>query len=200
MFACGVSAGRVAHGVALCVLLAASQAIAQDAQPRVTTPTFTIGAAQMPAATRGSRTDVSAQARRRFTEYLGGGYLTLSDSCADFGWTGTHQIMVRAQPQGLPGNDRNLSQLALFFATGTIAMKYDASEMQMDGVEVEEASYVWNGPWIPQIPSMTISYRARYGDSLQSGDEDLSSVMLIFGNFNEHDGCTATARVSLGRI
>lgn len=179
-------------GVGLAASL--SQALAQNAPSPTTAPTFAIGA---PVA---SQSGTTVQASRGFTEYLGGGYLTLSESCESYGWSGTHQIMVRAQPQGLPGNHRNMSQLALFFSTGTIAMKYDADEMDMGGVEVEEASYVWNGPWIPEIPTMMINYLSRYGDYIPSGDENLSSVYLTFVNFNEHPGCVANARVSLGRV
>jgi hypothetical protein len=143
----------------------------------------------------------NAPATQQITEYLGGGYLTLGEACADYGWTGTHQVMVRAQPQGRRGNPRDESQLAIYFATGVIAMRYDIDEETLySPAPVDEASYVWNGPWSPMEPTMTISYRTRYGDSLHSNDSDLQSVFLTIGNFNEHPDCVATMRVSLGRL
>jgi len=48
------------------------------------------------------------------TEYLGGGFLTVTDSCAEFGWTGTHQVLVRMAPQGMDGNSETETQIALF--------------------------------------------------------------------------------------
>ncbi|GAB4265586.1 MAG: hypothetical protein Kow0013_13840 [Pararhodobacter sp.] len=142
----------------------------------------------------------TAAAGQRITEYLGGGYLTLNETCAEFGWSGTHQIMVRAQPQGMPGNPENESQMAIFFATGVISFRYDQTEETLSGgAPAHEATYVWNGPWSPATPTMTISTRSRYGDQLTSGAADVRSLYLTLGNFNEHEGCTATMRVSLGR-
>ena len=46
----------------------------------------------------------AAQPASALTEYLGGGSLVVSDSCAEYGWTGTHQTLIRIQPQGENGN------------------------------------------------------------------------------------------------
>lgn len=133
------------------------------------------------------------------TEYLGGGYMTFGDACARQGWSGTQQIMVRAQPQGLRGNPRSETQLAIYFATGTIALRYDLNGSRRY-VDVDQVTYVWNGPWTPQFPKLRIAYDAYYGDFLTSGDRDLQSVNILLGNFNEIDGCNAEMRVSLGRM
>lgn len=138
--------------------------------------------------------------RTAITEYFGGGYMTFNRQCAASGWGGTHQIMVRMQPQGMPGNPRAESQMALYFTTGTIAIRYNhATERMNSGARITQATYVWNGPFVPQRPIMTISYRSRYGDYIPRGGPNLSSVFLTFANFNETRGCTATARISMGR-
>jgi hypothetical protein len=135
---------------------------------------------------------------RTFTEYLGGGYLTLGQGCEQYGWSGIHQILARAQPQGHPGNPDSETQLALFFATGTIAMRYDL-EYSRRFVPVDSATYVWNGPWTPDEPTMEVAYDAYYGDWLMDEDDDLISVNIYLNNFNEHSGCSAEMRLALGR-
>lgn len=133
-----------------------------------------------------------------FTEFLGGGYLTLGSGCARYGWSGIHQVLARAQPQGHPGNPDDESQLALYFATGTIAMRYDL-EYSRRFVPVDSATYVWNGPWTPDAPTMQIAYDAYYGDWLMEDSDDLISVNILLSNFNEHRGCSAEMRLALGR-
>lgn len=136
----------------------------------------------------------------QITEYLGGGYMTLSDECADHGWSGTQQVLVRMQPQGMLGNDENETQMAFFFPTGVISFRFDHTQETMnDGAPITQATYVWNGPYSPAEPTMTIAYRSRYGDYIPNGGAQLHSVFLTIGNFNEHRGCSATMRVSLGR-
>ncbi|MCB1396397.1 MAG: hypothetical protein H6898_06980 [Rhodobacter sp.] len=139
-----------------------------------------------------------AASAQGITEYLGGGYLTFSDSCAQYGWTGIHQVMARAQPQGHPGNPENETQLALFFGTGTIAMRYD-QEYSRRYATVTTATYVWNGPWTPEEPIMAIAYDAYYGDWLMDEQDDLISVNIHLSNFNELRGCSAEMRLAFGR-
>ena len=138
-----------------------------------------------------------AASAQGITEYLGGGYLTFSDSCAQYGWTGIHQVMARAQPQGHPGNPENETQLALFFGTGTIAMRYD-QEYSRRYATVTTATYVWNGPWTPDAPTMNFYYDL-YGEIPGPSDVALDELILHFNNFNEHPGCQVDAYLSLRR-
>lgn len=141
-----------------------------------------------------------AAPQMQITEYLGGGYLTFSETCADHGWSGVHQIMIRTQPQGMRGNPDDETQMAVFFSTGVMSFRFDIElETMGQAAPLNQAVYVWNGPYSPEEPTMAISYRTRYGDYIPSGGAHLESVFMTLSNFNEHRGCTATMRVSLGR-
>lgn len=108
------------------------------------------------------------------------------------------------QPQGMPGNDADETQVAIYFPTGTIAFRFDRTAfvgMNMYAHNaIDEAVYVWNGPWSPDIPSMTYHSFARYGGRLSSGDERIHSLFIGLRNFNEIADCTASMRVSIARM
>ena len=132
------------------------------------------------------------------TELLGGGYLVAHDSCAAHGWRGTHQVLARLAPQGAPGNPRTESQMALILATGAISFRFDNSGSYRFTHRLSAATYVWNGPWSPQSPTMTFSWNL-YGDIPQPRAAALPELIIDFDNFNEHPGCRVTAYLALRR-
>lgn len=155
----------------------------------------------MPAlASSAASDDVVAQAAVPIVEFLGGGYMGFSEECAAHGWSGTQQIMVRMQPQGFGGNDADESQLAIYFPTGTIAVKYDiTAHATQYSHALTEAVYVWNGPWSPENPRMSISFYTRYGEGFNQGDTSVHRHYISLANFNEIRNCSAVMRVSVGR-
>ncbi|MCB1389340.1 MAG: hypothetical protein KDK12_09430 [Rhodobacteraceae bacterium] len=133
------------------------------------------------------------------TELVGGGFLIVKyDSCSDYGWTGTHQVLARMAPQGAPGNPRNETQIALLLATGTIAFRYDSVRSYRYTQTIDTATYVWNGPWTPDAPTMNFYYDL-YGEIPGPSDVALDELILHFNNFNEHPGCQVDAYLSLRR-
>lgn len=156
----------------------------------------------MPALASGASSDgITAQAATPITEYMGGGYMGFSAQCAAHGWSGVQQVMVRVQPQGVAGNPRDETQMALYFPTGTIAIRFDKNERNhmYQPAAIDEATYVWNGPWSPEVPTMAVGFNSNYGDSLFSGEQHIHSAYLSFKNFNEIEDCTAGIRMSVGR-
>lgn len=130
------------------------------------------------------------------TEYLGGGFVTLSEECRAHGWNESQQIMLRVQPQGLAGNPQDESQFALFFATGTIAFRVnlEAGERSSGPARprpISQAIYIWNGPLIPDEPTMvfTEGYRETTRFRQHAGAQQQFFNLV---NFNEHPGCTAS--------
>jgi len=186
----GVKAGLA--GAMLALLTTAAPVAAQE---------FSALDAMPPLATSAVDPDgVEAQAAAPIVEFLGGGYIGFSPECAAHGWGGTHQVMVRMQPQGFGGNPSDESQLAIYFATGTIAMRYDTSEYLSQYTHgIDQAVYVWNGPWIPDNAIMNISFYSRYGERFNDGDTKVHSHYIRLQNFNEFPRCAATLRVSVGR-
>jgi hypothetical protein len=133
------------------------------------------------------------------TEFVGGGFLVVKyNSCAEYGWTGTHQVLARMAPQGAPGNPANETQIALLLATGTIAFRYDSVRSYRYTQTIDQATYVWNGPWTPEEPTMNFYYDL-YGDIPAANDTELDNLILHFSNFNEHPGCQVDAYLSLSR-
>ena len=181
-------------GAVLALLASAAPIAAQD---------FSAPNQMPPLASGAESDDVAAQAGTRITEYLGGGYMGFSEECEAHGWSGTQQIMVRLQPQGMPGNDANESQVAIYFPTGTIAFRYDRTEFDGNNMyaphPIDTAVYVWNGPWVPEMTSMQLHSFARYGGFISSGDQRIHSLYMMLNNFNELEGCRASMRVSIAR-
>lgn len=141
-----------------------------------------------------------ATAAHAGTELVGGGFLVVEyDSCTDYGWTGTHQVLARMAPQGAPGNPEDETQIALLLATGTIAFRFESVRNYRYTQEIDTATYVWNGPWTVPEPSMNFYYDL-YGDMPGTDDEALDELILHFYNFNEHPGCRVTAYLSLHRV
>ncbi|WP_334192607.1 hypothetical protein [Pararhodobacter sp.] len=133
------------------------------------------------------------------TEFLGGGFLVVKyDSCAEYGWTGTHQVLARLAPQGAPGNPEDQTQIALLLSTGTIAFRYDNVRRYRYTQTIDEATYVWNGPWSPEEPTMNFYYH--YVGNIPSADDTaIDNLVLVFNNFNEHPGCQVDAYLALRR-
>lgn len=133
------------------------------------------------------------------TELLGGGVLVPEGSeCASHGWRGPQPVVARLELQGAPGNSTTESQLALLLGTGTIAMRFDYNGGNPMGPAqtLRSATYVWNGPWTPERPSMTIGWH-RYGASMSASTTYDHEWVLYFNNFNEHAGCRMMAVLSL---
>ncbi|WP_127105274.1 hypothetical protein [Pararhodobacter zhoushanensis] len=123
------------------------------------------------------------------TEMLGGGFMVSRwGGCEDYGWVGTQQVLARMEPQGAPGNLANESQLSLLLSTGTIAIRYNNEGGYRRNQEITQATYVWNGPWTPDEPSMTLSWDL-YGEIPEARDSALDQLVINFQNFNEHPGC-----------
>lgn len=132
------------------------------------------------------------------TEYIGGGYITVDDNCAQFGWTGTQQVMVRLEPQGLRGNVANETQMALFLNTGTIALRLNLDRGIRYSYTPTQAVYIWNGPYAPAAPTMTLSFGIDADWPLQ--DLTLMDRLQVrISNFNEHEGCSAWLYASLAK-
>ncbi len=124
------------------------------------------------------------------TEYLGGGYLyPANDGCSAHGWTGTHQVLARMQPQGAAGNPRNETQLALLLGTGTIAVRMNLDHGIRWSYAPTQATYVWNGPWSPEDPTMRFLFSPD-ADFPIGNDQEYTRIVARVENFNEHEGCT----------
>ena len=133
------------------------------------------------------------------TELLGGGYLVAQNNiCAQYGWAGTHQVLARPQPQGAPGNERNVSQMSLLFGTGTVSFTFNNNGRYRSTQVIDTAAYVWNGPVMPADPTMSFSWYY-YGDIPGRWDQELDQLIMEFSNFNEHEGCDMIAYLSLHR-
>ncbi len=132
------------------------------------------------------------------TEMLGGGFMVGGGTCADFGWVGTQQVLARMEPQGAPGNPADETQMALLLSTGTIAIRFDNERAYRHTQAVDQATYVWNGPWSPEEPTMSFSWNL-YGDIPGTRDSELSELILDFDNFNEHPGCRMSVFLVLRR-
>lgn len=132
------------------------------------------------------------------TEYLGGGYIVIERGCNAYGWSGTQQVMVRAQPQGLEGNDANQTQLALLLGTGTMAFRLNMNRGFRFTYTPTQAVYIWNGPYAPADPTMSFLFNPD-SDWLLSGDQEIQRLNAIIYNFNEHPGCQARLFASLAR-
>lgn len=144
----------------------------------------------------------SVGAAQAATEYVGGGFVELSSACAEHGWNGRQQVLMRIEPQGLPGNDRNETQIALLFATGTIAYRVDldagsSGQGMQTTYEVEQPVYIWNGPYAPETPTMSMFTGYREGISFRAGERRPDVEIFNLSNFNEHSGCTARVVVML---
>ena len=85
-----------------------------------------------------------------------------------------------------------------FLGTGTIAMRYDNIGAYRRTQTLEQATYVWNGPWTVDEPSMNFYYDL-YGDIPRGSEEVIDELILHFNNFNEHEGCQVAAYLSLHR-
>lgn len=136
------------------------------------------------------------------TEYLGGGFVELSEACLEHGWNDRQQVLMRAQPQGLSGNPDNETQIALFFATGTIAFRVDLDAGSNDGsmtttYDLNGATYVWNGPYTPQEPTMQLATGFRETIGFSQRDRRPDVEIFYLRNFNEHADCTARFVVML---
>lgn len=145
---------------------------------------------------------MSATPALAVTEYMGGGFLELSDECAQHGWNDRQQVLMRVEPQGLRGNSRAETQVALFFATGTIAFRFDLRNASSNGgfradYEIHQATYVWNGPYSPEEPTMRMFVGYRQGIDFDANDRGAGFEIFNLENFNEHQGCTATFYVAL---
>ena len=133
------------------------------------------------------------------TELLGGGYLVSRNSaCEQNGWGGVHQVLARFEPQGAWGNQPDISQMSLLFGTGTIAFTFNNNGRYRSTQVIESATYVWNGPYSPDEPTMSFSWYY-YGDIPGRWDRELDQLILEFSNFNEHEGCEMIAYLSLHR-
>ena len=132
------------------------------------------------------------------TEYLGGGFVTVSDSCAEFGWSGTHQVLMRIEPQGMAGNASDETQISLMMNTGTIAMRVNLNRGVRHVYDLTQAIYIWNGPFVPEEPTMKITFN-RDADWPPSARWQMERVAAIIDNFNEHEGCVARLHASLVR-
>ncbi|PTX00710.1 hypothetical protein C8N33_10952 [Pararhodobacter aggregans] len=133
------------------------------------------------------------------TEFLGGGFLVVrNDSCAEYGWTGTHQVLARLAPQGAPGNPDDQTQVALLLSTGTIAFRFNSVRNYRYTQVIDQATYVWNGPWSPEEPTMNFYYHY-VGNIPSPTDTALDNLVLVFNNFNEHPGCRVDAYLALRR-
>ncbi len=132
------------------------------------------------------------------TEYLGGGFITVSDSCAEYGWTGTHQVLVRMEPQGMRDNAEDETQIALLMNTGTIAMRVNLDRGVRHVYNLTQAVYVWNGPFAPDEPTMKITFNPNADWPLSAGWQ-INRLAATIDNFNEHEGCVAWLRASLVR-
>ncbi|WP_068303476.1 hypothetical protein [Pararhodobacter sp. CCB-MM2] len=131
------------------------------------------------------------------TELLGGGFLIAKyNTCDQYGWTGTHQLLARMAPQGAPGNPDDETQLSLMFNTGTIAMRYDNVEAYRRTQTLDQATYIWNGPWTVDEPTMNFYYDL-YGDIPHGTEVALDDLVLHFNNFNELEGCQVAVYLSL---
>lgn len=132
------------------------------------------------------------------TELLGGGVLVPEYGCEEFGWTGPQPVVARLAPQGAQGNPRNETQMALLLGTGTIAMRfnYNGGNPMGPPQAITSATYVWNGPWTPEQPTMQMSWH-RYGLGLTRRTTELQEWVVYFNNFNEHAGCRMMAVLSL---
>ncbi|WP_323035482.1 hypothetical protein [Pararhodobacter sp.] len=124
------------------------------------------------------------------TEYLGGGFITVDDVCAQYGWTGTHQVMLRMEPQGLPDNAENETQMAILMNTGTIALRLNLDHGIRYSYTPTQAVYIWNGPYAPASPTMTLSFGIDADWPLR-GDYMIERLQVRIYNFNEHPGCSA---------
>ncbi|MCB1406196.1 MAG: hypothetical protein KDK01_08010 [Rhodobacteraceae bacterium] len=132
------------------------------------------------------------------TEYLGGGFITVSDSCAAFGWTGTHQVNVRLEPQGQIGNSPNETQIAMLLNTGTIAVRLNMNRGVRQVYTPLQAVYVWNGPYMPQEPTMRFAFDPNADWPLTGGPE-IERLHVTLENFNEHEGCVGWLYATLVR-
>ena len=133
------------------------------------------------------------------TELLGGGILVPQGTgCTEFGWTGPQPVVARLAPQGAPGNPARETQMALLLGTGTIAMRfnYNGGNPMAAPQAITSATYVWNGPWTPEEPSMTLSWH-RYGIGFTRRTTEMQEWVIYFQNFNEHQGCQMMAVLSL---
>lgn len=130
------------------------------------------------------------------TEYLGGGFLRMDAGCAQYGWTGTHQMLVRLEPQGVGDNAEDVTQLAMLFGTGTIAVRLNIDRGIRASYTPTQATYVWNGPYTPEEPTMTFAFGLN-GEWILSGDDEIRRLYANIDNFNEHEGCTARFHATL---
>lgn len=132
------------------------------------------------------------------TEFLGGGFLTPARGCESYGWTGTHQVLARMQPQGHPGNPEDETQIALLLATGTIAFRLNINRGFRHVYQMTQATYVWNGPWSPDAPTMQLTFHPASDFPTRVWWEMPELVMRV-ENFNEHAGCTMWLYLSMIR-
>jgi len=141
---------------------------------------------------------IGATPAAAFTEYLGGGFVVVSDSCNEFGWSGTHQVLVRMEPQGMPGNADEETQIAILLNTGTVAMRLNIDSGRNATYPMLAATYVWNGPWSPEEPTMQIRFDPDAQWPLTAGSL-MDRFSVTIDNFNEHLGCVAWLNASLAR-
>lgn len=132
------------------------------------------------------------------TEYLGGGFITVSDSCAAYGWTGSHQVVVRLEPQGEAGNARHETQMALLMNTGSIAVRLNLDRGLRHEYTPTQAIYVWNGPHMPHEPTMRFAFNPNADWPLGAGPQ-IERLNVTLHNFNEHEGCVGWLYASLVR-
>lgn len=132
------------------------------------------------------------------TELLGGGFLVGHGTCAEYGWVGTQQVLARMEPQGAPGNLANETQMSLMLSTGTIAFRFNNHGSYRYTEHLLSATYVWNGPWTPDAPTMNFSWNY-YGNIPGTRDVALDKLIIDFENFNEHPGCRMSAYLVMHR-
>lgn len=132
------------------------------------------------------------------TEYLGGGFISVDRNCATFGWTGTHQVLLRLEPQGESGNAANETQMAILMNTGTIALRMNLNRGFRHTYSMDQAVYVWNGPHSPNEPTMQFTFNPDSDFPTGAGYE-IERLNIRVYNFNEHAGCTARLYGSLVR-
>lgn len=142
---------------------------------------------------------LSASGAAAATELMGGGVLVPEGtSCDSYGWSGAQPFVARLEPQGAPGNPAGETQMALLLGTGSIAMRfhYNGGNPMGPPQTITSATYVWNGPWTPADPTMTIGWHP-YGRQLTAQTTEMREWVLYLNNFNEHSGCRMMAVMSL---
>lgn len=155
------------------------------------------GRALIPSALMAALT-LGAAPASAMTEYLGGGFIEIRSGCEDFGWAGTHQVLIRMEPQGLDGNATDETQMSLLMNTGTIALRFNLDRGIRYSYTPTQAVYVWNGPNIPAEPTMSFAFGIDADWPLR-GEYMIERLQVSINNFNEHEGCSAWLYGSLVR-